>query len=343
MIFRCFGFLLVACFAYLASSAKQAASFASEPATQRLAPKVVAANALVSAMNMAPQIAQTSARQANANTLQQPWLLPGIAGGSALISGFTVFALMRRKSAEATSEIAGEEKSDAELGLASASEPRLLKTEVETSPVSSFAEVHNSASVEANLNGYSHSAMSISETISAKEQVESPTSYAAETPKVSETTRLAKINIVDELIRDLRSPDPKKRHKIIWELGQRGDTRAVQPLVDLMIDSDSKQRSLILSSLSEIGTRTLKPLGRALAISLQDESPEVRKNAIRDLTRVYDLVAQISHLLHQASEDPDHDVQETARWALGQLNRIRSAATIERPVFNSVSPPESLP
>lgn len=172
--------------------------------------------------------------------------------------------------------------------------------------------------------------------------VEPPT--LAPAPKLEETTRLAKVNIVDELIQDLRSPDPVKRRKVIWELGQRGDTRAVQPLVDLLVDSDSKQRSLILSALSEIGTRTLKPMTRALAVSLQDENAEVRKNAIRDLTRVYDMVSQISNLLHKATEDSDKDVQETAKWALNQLGRIRSAPGDTLPALkNSISPPESLP
>lgn len=163
-------------------------------------------------------------------------------------------------------------------------------------------------------------------------------------PRIEETTRLARISIIDELIQDLRTPDATKRRKAIWELGQKGDTRAVQPLVDLLIDSDSKQRSLILSALSEIGTRTLKPITRALAVSLQDENAEVRKNAIRDLTRVYDMVSQISNLLHQATEDSDQDVQETAKWALGQLNRIRSMPSESLPALkNSVSPPESSP
>jgi peptidoglycan hydrolase-like protein with peptidoglycan-binding domain len=165
-----------------------------------------------------------------------------------------------------------------------------------------------------------------------------------ESPPLSETTRMAKSNIVDELMQDLRSSDAAKRHQVIWELSHRGDSRAVQPLVDLLIDSDSQQRNLILSALSEIGTRTLRPMSRALAISLQDDNADVRKNAIRDLTRVYDMVAQISQLLHKATDDPDAEVQETARWALGQLNRIRSVPETDWPALkNSVSPPESLP
>ncbi|MCX7596025.1 MAG: peptidoglycan-binding protein, partial [Fischerella sp.] len=114
------------------------------------------------------------------------------------------------------------------------------------------------------------------------------------------TSRLAKVNIIDELIKDLSSPDPTKRRKAIWDLGQQGDSRAIQPLVDLMIDADSQQRSLILAALAEIGIRTLKPMNQALAMSLQHESPQVRQNAIRDLTRIYDMMAQISQMLCHA-------------------------------------------
>ncbi|MEH2359937.1 peptidoglycan-binding protein [Nostoc sp.] len=137
------------------------------------------------------------------------------------------------------------------------------------------------------------------------------------------TSRLAKLNIIDELIQDLRSSDPTKRRKAIWDLGQQGDSRAIQPMAELMIDADSQERSLILAALAEIGTRTLKPMNRALAISIQDESPEVRQNAIRDLTRVYDMMGQMSQMLRHALEDPDADVQATARYALTQMNRMR--------------------
>lgn len=140
----------------------------------------------------------------------------------------------------------------------------------------------------------------------------------------SETTRLAKADIVETLMTDLHSQDADKRCQGIWELGQRGDSRALQPLVDLLMDSDSRQRSLILASVSEITVRSLKPMNRALMFSLQDESPDVRKNAIRDVTRIYDAMAQISQLLHYATSDTDIEVQDTAHWALSQMNRIRS-------------------
>lgn len=147
--------------------------------------------------------------------------------------------------------------------------------------------------------------------------------------EVQETTRLPKINIVDELIKDLQNPDPTKRNKAIWELAQRGDSRAIQPLVNSLIDADSKQRCLILEAISQIGHRTLKPLQRGLVISLQDENAEVRKNAIRDVTRIYELMAQISHLLRHAIDDPDAEVQETAKWAMTQMNRMRGVSSVD--------------
>jgi HEAT repeats len=164
-----------------------------------------------------------------------------------------------------------------------------------------------------------------------------------DSPPIQNPTPLRRIGIVETLIEELHSRDPVKRRQAIWELGQCGDSRAIQPLVDLTLDSDSAQRSLILAALSEIGVRALKPMNRALAVSLQDENPEVRKNAIRDLTRVYDLMAQIAQLLNHASEDGDREVSETARWAIGKLDRIRTLAGRDFSALPPSEPPSELP
>jgi len=147
--------------------------------------------------------------------------------------------------------------------------------------------------------------------------------------QIEKTTKLPKIDIVEELIKDLQGGNSQKRRKAIWELAQRGDSRAVQPLVELMIDSDSQQRSLILEALSQICMRTLKPINRALGISLQDENADVRKNGIRDLTRIYELLSQINQMLRHATDDPDAEVKQTAQWALGQLNRVRKNSGVD--------------
>ncbi|MEG4147431.1 HEAT repeat domain-containing protein [Microcoleus sp. Pol12B5] len=172
--------------------------------------------------------------------------------------------------------------------------------------------------LETHSNGYSNTGFNIPETTNQTDSLAKKKGIA-----LPETDGRPKVDIIEALIEDLQQLNPAKRGKAIWELGQRGDSRAVEPLLDLLANSDSKQYSLILASLSEIGIRTLKPMNNAWSISLQNENPEVRKNAIRDLTRIYELVNQISYLLHRATDDPDPEVQETARWAINQLNRIR--------------------
>ncbi len=306
MIFRLSGWLLITSLACLGAFPQAAKGLVNQPS----------------------KIAQAQISDAvpTANQSSKKWWLLGTLAVSAVGGGLAFFALRRQLPLSASSS----------LLEPSTPSPRLMSEEA--------IEQHEDPSIEEpTLTNGHHSTAISSSGISQPRELPEPNRIAD--PQVSETTRLAKISIVDELLRDLRTPDPAKRQKVIWELGQRGDTRVVQPLVDLMIDSDSNQRSLILSALSEIGTRTLKPLSRALAISLQDESAEVRKNAIRDLTRVYDLVSQVSYLLHQASDDPDPEVQETALWALGQLNRTRSAPISGEnlPAFKqSSSPPENL-
>lgn len=139
--------------------------------------------------------------------------------------------------------------------------------------------------------------------------------------------RIAKVNIIDELIQDLHRSDPELRRKAIWELGQRGNSAAVQPLVDLLAEADSHEQSLVLAALAEISSQTLKPMNRAVAIALQNENSEVRKNAIRDLTRIYDSLNQVGRMLGNAAIDEDPEVRQTANWALHQLNKMRLNAT----------------
>ncbi|AKE66445.1 hypothetical protein NIES3806_27580 [Microcystis aeruginosa NIES-3806] len=137
---------------------------------------------------------------------------------------------------------------------------------------------------------------------------------------VQATSRIPNADLILSLIESLRDDDPRTRRRAVWKLAQMSDSRAMQPLVDSMMDGDSYERSLTLEALAQICTRSLRPMNQALAISLQDKNPQVRKNAIRDLTRLYDIMSQISQLICHALDDSDEEVQETARWAIRQLN-----------------------
>ncbi len=74
--------------------------------------------------------------------------------------------------------------------------------------------------------------------------------------------------------------------------------------------------------MTQIASRTLKPMNKALSLSLEDDNSQVRQNAIRDLTRVYELMSQVTQRLSVAVEDSDEEVQQTAKWALKQLNQM---------------------
>lgn len=151
---------------------------------------------------------------------------------------------------------------------------------------------------------------------------ESDNNNSERTSIVSSSSTLARLDIVPELIQDLTKSDRSLRRKAVWELAQRGDSRAMKPLVELMVEVDSQERGLILEAMTQIAGRTLKPMNKAIMMSLQDENAQVKQNAIRDLTRVYELMSQITKRLSEAVEDSDAQVQETAKWALQKLNQM---------------------
>ena len=138
----------------------------------------------------------------------------------------------------------------------------------------------------------------------------------------SSSSQVSKLDIIPELIGNLQHSDRAFRRKTIWELAQRSDSRAMKPLVELMVKVDSQERSLILEAMTQIASRTLKPMNKALSLSLEDDNSQVRQNAIRDLTRVYELMSQVTQRLSEAVEDSDEEVQQTAKWALKQLNQM---------------------
>ncbi|HEY9690568.1 MAG TPA: tetratricopeptide repeat protein, partial [Coleofasciculaceae cyanobacterium] len=153
-----------------------------------------------------------------------------------------------------------------------------------------------------------------------------PAPAALPSPAALSPTRVVKPSPIERAIQNLRSESAADRRKAIWELGQRGDSRAIQPLMEVLLNGDSKQRSLAIASLSAIGSRVLEPTLEAMALALRDHNPEVRTNAIRDLTQVYEQVARLSQMMGLAARDTDQQVQQTASWALGKLEQIRSIA-----------------
>lgn len=124
----------------------------------------------------------------------------------------------------------------------------------------------------------------------------------------------------EELLQELVQGESKNRSKIIWRLASEADSRAIAPLLDIMIKSNSQEKTLILEAISQIAFNSIKPINQALILSLQDDHGNVRKNALRDITKVYELIIQIQPIITQtAYNDPDPEVREIALLALEKI------------------------
>ena len=146
----------------------------------------------------------------------------------------------------------------------------------------------------------------------------------------------AQLDLVPKLILELQSGDREIRHKTIEELAQSGDSRAMTPLVQLMIEADSQERNLILEAMTQITSSILKPMNQFLILSLGDENSQV-ENTIRDLNRMYELMSQVTERLSQTVNDSDQKVRETAEWALKQLKQMPEPSTwyLDSPIIDT--------
>ena len=130
----------------------------------------------------------------------------------------------------------------------------------------------------------------------------------------------ADIDVVAELIRDLQHSDRQLRRKAIWELAERGDPRSIQPLSDLMPDVSSLDKSLISNAITQIVHRSFQPINHRLFANLQHQDPQIKKNAINDLSVLYSFIAPVTQKLVQMQLDKDPEVSQTAIRALRRLN-----------------------
>ena len=151
------------------------------------------------------------------------------------------------------------------------------------------------------------------------------------------TSKTTEIDVVFELIRDLeQNSKPSRingqkdvRRKAIWELSQTNDFRAVEPLLQTIPKVGSLEKNLILDAITQIAHHNLKTINDVLITSLADENVVVRKNAIQELTRLYQSISLITVHLLQMTNDSDKEVQETAHWALEKFKQISIPTTSE--------------
>ena len=130
----------------------------------------------------------------------------------------------------------------------------------------------------------------------------------------------ADIDPVVELIEDLQHGDRQIVRKAIWELAEKGDPRSIQPLVNIVPTVSSLDKSLISNAITQIVHRSFQPIEHRLFANLEHQDPQVRKNAIHDLSDIYLFIAPVTKQLARMQFDEDPEVSQAAVRALHQLS-----------------------
>ena len=123
-----------------------------------------------------------------------------------------------------------------------------------------------------------------------------------------------------QLMQDLQHSDRNTRRQAMWELAKIGDSRCIKPLMAIMPQGSSVDKSLIIKAITQITHRSFQPVNDQLFALLHDENPQVRIKAILDLTSYYKFVAPITQQLTQMQLDQDPEVRHLAKQALHKLN-----------------------
>lgn len=129
----------------------------------------------------------------------------------------------------------------------------------------------------------------------------------------------ADIDPVVELIEDLQHSDRQIVRKAIWELAEKGDARSIQPLVNIVPTVSSLDKSLISNAITQLVHRSFQPIEHRLFANLEHQDPQVRKNAIHDLSDIYLFIAPVTKQLVRMQLDEDPEVSQAAVRALHQL------------------------
>jgi len=125
---------------------------------------------------------------------------------------------------------------------------------------------------------------------------------------------------VESLINTLNDEDYRVQHAAAFALGKIGDVRAIDPLITTLSDKDENMRISAADALGQIGdNRAVDPLITALKF---DKGWLVRKNAALSLGRIGDVRA-IDPLLIAFNND-EEIVRTSAATALGMFKSERA-------------------
>lgn len=130
--------------------------------------------------------------------------------------------------------------------------------------------------------------------------------------------QLGDARTVEPLIQALTDSDVDVRRIAVNALGQLGDSRAVEPLIQALADPDMFVRFHVLNALSKLGNFTFEPLIRAL----DDPNAIIRSEAVGLLGKKRD--NGVVEALIQTLADPAAEVRSASVYSLGKVRDPRA-------------------
>ena len=123
---------------------------------------------------------------------------------------------------------------------------------------------------------------------------------------------------VDPLINALADDEYQVRQAAAEALGQLGDKRAVDPLIKALVDGHSDVRKAAAEALGQLGDVAVDPLTKILL----DDNSDIRRSAAEALGQLGDKRA-VDPLINALADD-EYWVRQAAAEALGQLGDKRA-------------------
>ncbi|MBN1427713.1 MAG: HEAT repeat domain-containing protein [Anaerolineae bacterium] len=135
-------------------------------------------------------------------------------------------------------------------------------------------------------------------------------------------------NNIDELIAKLKDKSYRVRREAAYKLGETGDARAIEPLLDTLgefdsADEDSKVNQAAGDALVMIGEAAIVPLINALKKDVQHPKDGWRRYWVTDTLGMTE-DARVVEPLIKALEDEDKEVVEGAADALERIGDRRA-------------------
>ena len=119
--------------------------------------------------------------------------------------------------------------------------------------------------------------------------------------------------VVPFLISQLQKETRTRRRAVITALGEIGDTRGINPLIEIMLEENPEMQQVVITALGQIGGEQVV---ETVIQALQFEDYKVRKTAVEVLGHLGDQQA-ITALINTLKTDTNPYVREKAVEALG--------------------------